>query len=194
MTKFLSFFKFEAQDLNPKDWSHLKGYWSFQDPKNLTKATVGNNLTLSGTHASVAGADGDTAVRIGLGSYYRYSHNIAPNGGGDSVNQYTLMLHFRVLNFNRWHTFYQTDTSNKNDGECFIRPNTGTNPGGIGTATTGYTTTPINAAQWYRLVVSVNLNHFYRFYLNGKLILEGDTQGKSMAVSPITSNFVFCGQ
>jgi hypothetical protein len=177
LLSFSVFLNSKAQDLNPKDWSHLKGYWKFQDPKNLTKATVGNNLTLSGTHASVAGAAyGDTAVRIGLGSYYRYSHNIAPNGGGDSVNQYTLMFDFKVLNFNRWHTFYQTDTSNKNDGECFIRPNTGTNPGGIGTATTGYTTTPINAKQWYRLVVSVNLNHFYRFYLNGKLILEGDTQ------------------
>lgn len=177
LLSFSVFLNSKAQDLNPKDWSHLKGYWKFQDPKNLTKATVGNNLTLSGTHAAVAGAAyGDTAVRIGLGSYYRYSHNIAPNGGGDSVNQYTLMFDFKVLNFNRWHTFYQTDTSNKNDGECFIRPNTGTNPGGIGTATTGYTTTPINAKQWYRLVVSVNLNHFYRFYLNGKLILEGDTQ------------------
>jgi len=166
-----------SQDLIPKDWSHLKGYWKFQDSKNLTKATVGNNLTLSGTHSSITGpAFGDTAARIGLGSYYRYAHNIAPNGLGDSVNQYTLMFDFKVPNFNRWHTFYQTDTSNKNDGECFIRPNSGTNPGGIGTATTGYTTAPINAKQWYRLMVSVNLNNFFRFYLNGKLILEGDTQ------------------
>ena len=165
-----------AQDLVVKDWPQLKGYWKFQDVKNLTKATVGNKLTLVGTHQQVTGpAYGDTAIRIGIGSYYKYAHSMAPNGGGDSVNQYTLMFDFKVLNFKQWHTFFQTDTTNANDGECFIRP-LGTRPARIGTATTGYTNDSINANQWYRLVISVNLNNFYRYYINGKLWLEGDTQ------------------
>ena len=59
-----------AQDLIPKDWPHLKGYWKYQDVKNLTKATVGNKLTLVGTHQQITGpAYGDTAIRIGVGSY-----------------------------------------------------------------------------------------------------------------------------
>lgn len=166
-----------SQDLKPSDWSHLKGYWKFQNVKNLTAATVGQKLTLVGSHSVVNGpAYGDTAIRIGIGSYYRCNHGIAPNGGGDSVNQYTLMYDFKVLNFNRWHTFHQTDTTNKNDGECFIRPNTGSDPGCIGTATTKYTPSPIFANTWNRLVISVNLNNYYRYYLNGKLVLEGDTQ------------------
>ncbi len=165
-----------AQDLNPKDWPHLKGYWKFQNVKDLTKATVGNKLVLVGTHQPVTGsAYGDTAIRIGIGSYYKYAHGMAPNGGGDSVNQYTLMFDFKVLNFKRWHTFFQTDTTNANDGECFIRP-LGTRPARIGTATTGYTNDSLNANQWYRLAISVNLNNFYRYYINGKLWLEGDTQ------------------
>lgn len=175
---FLSFFCFNllAQDLNPADWPHLKGYWKFQNVKDLTKPTVGNKLVLVGTHQPIAGpAYGDTAIRIGVGSYYKYAHGIAPNGGGDSVNQYTLMFDFKVLNFKKWHTFFQTDTTNANDGECFIRP-LGTRPARIGTATTGYTNDSINANQWYRLAISVNLNHFYRYYINGKLWLEGDTQ------------------
>ena len=166
-----------AQDLVVKDWPHLKGYWKYQDAKNLTKATVGNKLTLVGTHQQVAGpAYGDTAIRIGIGSYYKCAHGMAPNGGGDSVNRYTLMYDFKVLNFNKWHTFHQTDSANKNDGECFIRPKTGSRPGRIGVAATSYTNDSIFPNKWYRLVISVNLNNFYRYYVNGKLWLEGDTQ------------------
>jgi hypothetical protein len=166
-----------SQDLEPKNWPNLKGYWKFQNAKDLTKATIGANLVLVGKHQMVSGpAYGDTAVRVPLGSYYKCKHNIAPNGGGDSVNQYTLMFDFKVKNFDKWHTFFQTDSTNANDGECFIRPSSGSNPGGIGTATTGYTTNPIKPNVWYRLMISVNLNNFYRYYINGTLVLEGDTQ------------------
>ena len=182
-----------AQDLVVKDWPQLKGYWKFQDVKNLTKATVGNKLTLVGTHQQVTGpAYGDTAIRIGIGSYYKYAHSMAPNGGGDSVNQYTLMFDFKVLNFKQWHTFFQTDTTNANDGECFIRP-LGTRPARIGTATTGYTNDSINANQWYRLVISVNLNNFYRYYINGKLWLEGDTQEVDGRFALLPQILFFCG-
>ncbi|MCC6818525.1 MAG: T9SS type A sorting domain-containing protein, partial [Bacteroidia bacterium] len=77
---------------------------------------------------------------------------------------------------NNWHTFFQTDTTNSNDGECFIRPNSGSNPGAIGTATTGYTPTGILTNKWYRLVIAVNLGSYYRYYLNGQLILDGNNQ------------------
>lgn len=167
----------KAQDLKPSDWPNLVGYWKFQDATDLIKATVGNKLILKGSHSVVSGpAYGDTAIRIGIGSYYEYAHGIASNGGGDSVNQYTLMFDFKILNLNKWHTFFQTDTTNANDGECFIRPNTSSRPGRIGTATTGYTEDSIFPNQWYRLVVSVNLDHYYRYYINGALMLDGDTQ------------------
>ncbi|NUM31976.1 MAG: T9SS type A sorting domain-containing protein [Bacteroidetes bacterium] len=166
-----------TQDLKPKDWRNLTGYWKFQNAKNLTKATFGNDLMLIGTHSWVKGPSyDDTAIRIGIGSYYKCKHNIAPNGGGDSVNRYTMMYDFKILSLNKWHTFFQTDTTNSNDGECFIRPNTGTNPGRIGTAATSYTNDSVFPNKWYRLVISVNNGNFYRYYLNGKLILEGDTQ------------------
>ena len=165
-----------SQDLNPANWPNLKGYWKFQDINNLTNATVGNDLFLIGQHQWVAGAAyGDTAIRIDTGSYYKCFHNIASNGGGDSVNRYTLMFDFKVLNFNRWHTFFQTDTTNTNDGECFIRPNTTSNPGKIGVGYTGYSSDSILPNQWYRLVISVNLGRFYNYYLNGALLHEGDT-------------------
>ncbi|MFC2114660.1 LamG-like jellyroll fold domain-containing protein, partial [Bacteroidota bacterium] len=117
----------------------------------------------------------DTAVRIGIGSYYKSYHDIAPNGGGDSVNRYSLMFDFKVLSLNNWHAFHQTDTTNTNDGDCFIRPNSSSTPGAIGVGYTGYSTSAISPNKWYRLVISINLGHYYRYYLNGNLIHEGDT-------------------
>ncbi len=166
-----------AQDLNPSQWPNLKGYWKFQNASNPLKATVGNDLLLSGTHQVVNGASKyDTAIRIGIGSYYKCKHNIQPNGGGDSVNRYTLMFDFKILSLTKWHTFFQTDTNNLNDGECFIRPGGGSNPGRIGTATTGYSSDSVLPNKWYRLMISVNLGNYYRYYLNGQLILEGNNQ------------------
>ncbi len=166
-----------SQDLNPASWPNLVGYWKFQDTSDLTKATVGNDLVLIGQHEWVAGAAyGDTAIRIDTSSYYKYYHGIAPNGGGDSVNQWSLMFDFKILSIDRWHCFFQTDTTNDNDGECFIRPNTGNRPGRLGVGDTGYSLDSILPNQWYRLVITANLGDYYNYYLNGVLLHVGDTE------------------
>jgi len=175
LTPFI-LFSLNAQDLNPSQQPHLKGYWKFQNASNLTKATVGNDLILVGNHQWVNGPQsGDTASRIAIGSYYKCYHQIAANGGGNMVNRYTLMYDFKILSLANWHTFHQTDTTNTNDGECFIRPNSSSTPGAIGVGYTGYSNTLISPGKWYRLVISVNLGHYYRYYLNGTLIHDGDT-------------------
>ena len=166
-----------SQDLNPADWPHLKGYWKFQDTTDLTKATVGNDLILVGNQQWVQGAFyGDTAVRIDTGSYYRCYHGISPNGGGDSVNRYTLMFDFKVLSLNKWHCFFQTDSTNQNDGECFIKHWGDSIAGSIGVGHTGYSSDSIEPNKWYRLVITVNLGNFYNYYLDGKLLHVGDTE------------------
>ncbi|HRZ42953.1 MAG TPA: T9SS type A sorting domain-containing protein [Bacteroidales bacterium] len=132
---------------------------------------------MNGTHQWVPGAYyGDTAVLIDTGSFYKCYHQIAPNGGGDSVNRYALMFDFMVPDFSVWHTFHQTDSTNMNDGECFIKPQTAGLKSTIGTATTGYTPDSISPGVWYRMVISVCLDSFYRYYIDGNLWLEGDMQ------------------
>lgn len=166
-----------GQDLNPTQWPSLVGYWKFQNSANLGHATVGNPLILHGSHQWVPGAYyGDTAVLIDTGSFYKCYHQIAPNGGGDSVNRYALMFDFMVTDFSVWHTFHQTDSTNLNDGECFIKPQAAGLKSTIGTATTGYTPDSISPGVWYRMVISVCLDSFYRYYIDGNLWLEGNMQ------------------
>jgi len=180
LTVVISIFLFSggavSQNLNPADWPNLKGYWNFQDTSNLLDATVGSDLILVGQHQWVAGAFyGDTAIRIDTGSYYKCHHGIAPNGGGDSVNQYSLMFDFKVLSLNLWHCFYQTDSTNSNDGECFIKHIGDSIPGTIGVGYTGYSSDSILPEIWYRLVITVNNGTYYNYYLNGALLHIGDT-------------------
>ena len=78
------------------------GYWEFNgdpnmpDPNLVLAAEIGNDLVLVGEHAFVDGIDETDggAMAIGVGSHYRCSHGIAPNGDGTMVNEWTLLVDF----------------------------------------------------------------------------------------------------
>ncbi|MEW5925527.1 MAG: T9SS type A sorting domain-containing protein, partial [Candidatus Zixiibacteriota bacterium] len=173
---------------NPGEWAYtwigdtnkvstvgkLVGKWKFDDANNLVKAEagIGQALELVGSHEAITGpAEGNGAVKIGVGSHYKMSHGIAPNGGGAYVNEYSLMIDFKVPALGVWHALFQTNPANSNDGDCFIKPD-----GNIGVAATGYSTTVINANEWYRLVISVKNGTHYRYYLDGQLLHDGTVQ------------------
>lgn len=47
------------------------------------------------------------------------THNAAPNGGGSYVNEYTIGYDIKFKGANPWASFFQTNTSNSNDGDLF---------------------------------------------------------------------------
>ncbi len=151
------------------------GRWDFDDPNNLTQATLGNNLGLTGTHQATSGISAsDGAVTIGMGSYYTCTHGIAPNGGGSNVNQWSLMIDFKIPTVDAWYCFYQTNPFNSDDGDCFVRPGSGQ----IGVGQSGYSSTGISGQTWYRMVISINnVTGQYDIYIDGNLILSGSSSG-----------------
>lgn len=159
-------------------YAELQGLWEFNDPNNLISTdTDGLPLTLNsgGVHAEVAGFDaGDRAVKIGVGSYYICQHGIAPNGGGNYVNEFTLLfdVKYPTSSSGRWMCFYQTNADNGNDGDFFVQSGTGK----LGVAATGYTAGTTKAETWYRIIVSVDNGSFYRIYVDGELWLQGTVQ------------------
>ncbi len=145
------------------------GLWTFDNGSALTAASVGSDLSLVGSHAGVVGPDtGDGAVVIGVGSYYVVPHGIAANGGGSMVNQWSLLVDFRVGSLGSWRCFYQTDATNGSDGDCFINPS-----GQIGVGATGYSGAAVSAARWYRLAIVVDNGVRYEAYLDGSRVLNG---------------------
>ncbi len=144
------------------------GLWEFQNSGNLGLATIGSDLAPSGAgFTSVAGVSGaDTAVNIGLGSYYTMTHGIAANGGGTRVNAWSILYDFRVSTAGVWYCFFQTNPANTDDGEYFVRNTTRA----LGVGDLGYSTFTATTGTWYRLLVTFTTNGTtatYTAYING---------------------------
>jgi len=149
------------------------GCWKFDDATNFLKADIGKTLSLVGT--GIHKADGldaaNGAVTVDVGTYFIVDHGIAPKAGKVYVNDYTLVVDFKIPSVGSWYCFFQTSPSNNSDGDCFINKT-----GNIGTAATGYSTSAVSADKWYRLIVSVKLGTSYRYYIDGNLIKDGVSQ------------------
>ena len=156
----------------PASWPSLRGLWEFNNTSSPLTATVGPNLTLNGTHTTIAGySAGDNAVRIGVGSNYRVTHGIAPNGGS-FVNRYSILVDFRISAYGTWKSIYQSNQTNSNDAEIFVRDSDGM----IGVGAVGYGAEGAIPNVWHRLIISVNNGSFFNIYLDGRLIRTGTVQ------------------
>jgi hypothetical protein len=168
----------------------LVGLWEFENPGNLTAATIGGDLALTGAQAASSGSGtlSDTgASQLGVGDYYTVTHGIAANGGGAYVNEYTILwdVMYPAATAGSWKTFFQTAVANGNDGDLFIRPS---GPqGAIGVGDTGYSTNTTAADTWYRVVVSVDNGSHFRVYVNGNewLSAAGQPVDARFSLDPI---------
>ncbi len=157
----------EIEELGGFTYSNLVGHWDFNDPANLTKAEVGNDLVLNGTHQAVLGfKDNDGAVQIDAGSNYLLNHGISKGG---TVNAYTMVFDILVPELGSYHALYQTILENNSDATVFI--NTG---GNFGLGASGYTSTALEANRWYRLAIAYKANERIDYYINGVKELEGN--------------------
>lgn len=152
--------------------SSLIGRWTFDNTSDLLHATIGNDLSLIGKHYIVPGpADNDRAVAIDNRSYYICRHGMSVNDNSSLVNEYSIMFDVMVDNPNEYHCLYQTNKTNTDDGEIFINSH---NQIGIGVI--GYSGLSLKANEWYRIVISVDLDNSFRFYVDGILVFDGINQ------------------
>jgi len=146
-----------------------KGHWKFDDASNLEKATSISNLTFEGTLASVDGpVTGNLAVEVKMGEYITVTHGIDANGGGDSVNVYSLMFDISMPESSLWHAIFQTNIENATDASMFLNTSNL-----IGAWRYGYSELAMEAATWYRVIVSVENGVSYNVYVDGEIWVAG---------------------
>jgi uncharacterized protein YjdB len=157
----------------------VKASWHFDDPDNILAATLGTdleeyNVSKQGSGAPCFSAEGPTATNLAAVipkySYFIARHGLAANGGGSKVNEYTLMIDFKISQTGRYYTLLQTDINNQDDAEIFI--NGGTSIGISG----GYYSAggQVEPETWYRWFVSVKCGTSWKEYLNGSMIHTAD--------------------
>jgi hypothetical protein len=83
-----------------------------------------------------------------------FNPNVAANGGGTFLNQYTMMwdLYFDEATVGPWMSLYQTNATNTNDGELFIR----NSDRGLGIS--GVYGGRVELNEWNRVGVTVDLS------------------------------------
>jgi hypothetical protein len=154
-----------------------KAYWQFDDPFDVTKASIGSPLIKQGEGFTfVYGPKaGDGAVQVAKGSYFKALHGMAANGGGSRVNNYSVMFDFKVPELGRYYSFIQTTLENNDDAEFFLRP-----AGNLGIGGTGYSEHVVTTNKWHRLVISASMGNAYLYYLDGRLIHTGNIENASI--------------
>jgi hypothetical protein len=169
---------------------NLRGLWEFNNSSNIGQATVGPNLGIVGTSPSHSASlnDGITGSLSGVittvgGTANRLTvdHGIRPNGGGSFVNQYTLLFDIfsPAASRSAWRCLFQTNTSNANDGDYFIRNDNDR----LGTASLTYSSSSLLEDRWQRVVISVDLGgESFRTYVNGSLFYAHSTTSSDLNV------------
>ena len=110
-------------------------------------------------------APGKIAIQIPLKSHFQVKHLIPANGGGERVNEYTLLVDFKVPQSGVYFSFVQTNYANTDDVDVWINPTLDAiNTGGT------YANLPsaLQVDTWYRWVLSVKLGESVRSYINGQ--------------------------
>ncbi|MDR0698195.1 MAG: Ig-like domain-containing protein [Tannerella sp.] len=150
----------------PAVFAEAAGLWLFGTPSDIANATIGSPLAIKGSGNPVSPVTGSNAVTVPKGRYFEANHGIVANGGGNNVNEYTMVIDFRIPATGQWYSFFQTNINNNDDAECFI--NTG---GSIGVGATGYSGATVSANVWHRLIVT-KLGTSYNIYLDGNNIVN----------------------
>jgi hypothetical protein len=135
----------------------LVGLWEFSNAGNIGQATVGSPLTIAGTaptHSATLGSEsGVITTVVGPANNLVMGNPIGANGGGALTNDYSLLFDVQspVGSQASWRCFFQTDPTNANDGDFFIRNNNQQ----LGVGATGYSGDNFPETQWTRLVLTV---------------------------------------
>ncbi|MBN2063646.1 MAG: LamG domain-containing protein [Sedimentisphaerales bacterium] len=147
----------------------LVGLWKFDDAANLAKATIGQDLVLTGTQSAVAGVNaGDGAVQIGVDSNYLINSDAVANGGGSYLNQWTLVYDISTPRTRKYCSLLQTNPANNDDGDLF-----GRSTGKIGVNDLNYSAEGVYQADtWFRLVVRANLGSSVELWIDGVRVLQ----------------------
>lgn len=173
-------------------WKDLTGLWEFMDADHLGRATVGEDLLVEGvapTHFSTKAdarpeareLEGVIQTTGGVGNHLRAEHGIGANGGGAMTNEFSFVFDVLAEGSIEWHTFYQSDLSNRADAKFFARatPSGASPPGSIGRGGLGYSDEALPLNRWHRVVLTFDFRPggSVRSYVDGVLFHQYDNPG-----------------
>lgn len=161
---------FAASNLAPALGQGIFAYADGSVSSNLTSFGVTDGTTVPHLDGLPA-----TYLRVpafsdkGNGYYLTFPESL-PNGTGQYLNQYTLILDVLLPAPLDWCALFNTSTANANDADCYISPAGALGIGAIGYSADGV----IQADTWERIAVVADLAAgTVSYYVNGSLVQTG---------------------
>lgn len=165
----------------------VSGQWDF-DAADFT-ATIGSDLmyrpdtefftafesaTIGGEPAQVMHFTGSARE-----SGYILPHGAQPNGGGQFVNQYTLIMDLMYpASSGGFRSLFQTATNNANDGDLFVN-------GGHGIGISSQYQGRLEPDRWHRVAFTVDLTkRELGKFMNGSNVLTGPVGAAPLGTGP----------
>lgn len=152
------------------------GVMSYADAESGTLTTFGN------TGGGVPNINGQVAAYMHVPAFANLANGYllklndsAPNGGGDYINQYTILFDVLSPGSLNWTPFFNTAPDNANDADFYLADD-----GSLGIGPLGYSSAGVIAADtWYRIAFAADLGAgTASFYVNG--ISVHDRTGSSL--------------
>ena len=180
----------------PQVYKDMKGWWKFDDPANLLKATVGNDLIAGGWDdkekpiaVSAGPAAGNGAINVPRYNFLKCFHGIAANGEHNTdptqdrtpnVNEFTVMFDVMEEDASKYHPLIQCNVdanlNQTDEASIYLKSGGRIGTGAIGDSPNGTT----ENGKWYRVIFSVKAateGGYYNYYLNGELLKENSFTG-----------------
>lgn len=151
--------------------------WELNGTLAASIGTAGSLGTTGGWSASYQSYDGSAGTDVLRFSKFGNSQglrvdtaDLAANGGGSLVNNYTVMMDVKFDSFANYVSLYQTAPNpGSNDADSFINRG-GAGVGSVGKYSNG-TAFQFQAGEWYRLAIVNDLpGNAIHYYVNGALV------------------------
>lgn len=153
---------FDAGNLAP---ALGKGQLTYADAATASVTTFG---TTGGSVPNIGGRPASYMFTPSLtakpnGYYVRFNES-GPNGGGQYINRYTIIMDLYIPGALNWTALFNTDPNNNNDADWYVAPD-----GRLGISELGYAPAgTIASATWYRLAFTADLGAgVVTYYRNG---------------------------
>ena len=130
----------------------------------------------------VDGLNGGKAINMNAHNWFKIWHGIPANGGGDYVNDFTVVMDVRVFVADGIYSLFEVNpTPSENGYTSELEIAEALNVGSVGAPASGedalgFSTNSITVDTWYRIVYAAHLSTGIYIYVNGEIWhqMEGD--------------------
>lgn len=168
-----------------------KGYWEFEDPSDLSRKSIGNDLVfVEDNNVVITSINGprfdNKAIRVPrypqkagvTGTFVKCIHGLQTKNGEAKINEYTILWDIRLpdeegMPESGYYSLMSTRTLDNTQDQDFAIKRAGC----IGIGSLGYSSDGVlTKGKWHRVVLSAKAGAYFTYYVDGSKVYDGKAE------------------